>query len=99
MRRVQTSRSESGVTCGETSFNKISMGTMMTIGASGLLLAQTLLRTAPTSGQDFISKDRDSDGRNTTPVAFLFRFYGCKLLNLLYLFLSPDSVDLKETSA
>ena len=34
---------------------------------------------------------------STRAVAFLFRFYGCKLLYLMYLFASPDPVDLKDS--
>ena len=35
--------------------------------------------------------------QSTKPVAFLFSFYACKLLKMLYLFASLGSVYLKET--
>ncbi len=35
--------------------------------------------------------------QSTLQVAFLFRFYGCKSLYLLYLFVPQESVDLKES--
>jgi hypothetical protein len=47
------------------------------------------------NGHNFVTKDRESDGSSTHSVAFLFRFYGCKVLNLLYLFASLVSVSLK----
>ena len=69
----------------------------MTIRAPGLYLYR-LFRNCTDSGQNFVTKDRNSDGSTTHLVAILFRFYGCKLLKLLYLFVSPTSVILKECS-
>jgi len=43
-------------------------------------------------------KDRVSDGSSTASVAFLFKYYGCKLLKMLYLFVPLDQVNLKGWS-
>jgi len=99
---AQTSANGSGVTCGETSFNKISMGTVMTERASGLKLrrisGELHVQPVTTSNSKLSLKDRVSDGSSTASVAFLFKYYGCKLLKMLYLFVPLDQVNLKGWS-
>src|SRR5215211_3161986 len=68
--------------------------------APGLQMRRTLQGTALITSQNFnskaVSKDQHSDGLSTIPVAHLFNFYVCKLLEMLYLFASLNSVDLKH---
>jgi hypothetical protein len=70
----------------------------MTIRAPGFYLHR-LFGNCTDNGQNFVTKDRHSDGSITWSVATLFRFYGCKLLILLYLFVPLISVILKESSS
>src|SRR6185437_2852972 len=94
---LQTSASEQGATCGETSSVKISSLTM-TIASPGIELRQTprgcTAQQSRLLNSRAVTKDHDSDGQVTLPVANPFQFYGCKLLKTLYLFASLDPVNL-----
>jgi len=63
-------------------------------------MRRTLQGTALITSQNFnskaVTKDQHSDGLTTIPVAYLFNFYVCKLLEMLYLITSLNSVDLKH---
>jgi len=70
----------------------------MTIASPGIELRQTprgcTAQQSRLLNSRAVTKDHDSDGQVTLPVANPFQFYGCKLLKTLYLFASLDPVNL-----